>query len=136
MSTHLKQKEEKILEIVEKLNDESAKGKPIVVEGKKDQETLRGLGAKGPIVSIKTGGKSFVNVISEIEVSKTPEVILLLDFDRRGREATKHFKRNLETAKIKPNTKFWYDLTSLVGKDIQCVESLITYLETLKKKLA
>ena len=60
MSTHLKEKVEKIEQILTKLIEESAKGKPIVVEGKKDAEALQDLGVTGAILTVKTGGKSFL----------------------------------------------------------------------------
>ncbi|MDH5754850.1 MAG: toprim domain-containing protein [Candidatus Bathyarchaeota archaeon] len=135
MSTRLKQKEEKILQILERLTQENAKGTPIIVEGKKDIETLKTLAVKGKIISAKTGGKSFLDVISEIEKSKAREVILLLDFDRRGKEWTKRLKQNLEKTKIKPNLTFWTKLSKLVGKDVKDIESLATYMETLKRKI-
>jgi 5S rRNA maturation endonuclease (ribonuclease M5) len=134
LSTRLKEKEEKILQILGALVDDSAKGTPIVVEGKKDVEALRALGVEGTVVTAKTGGKSFLDVISELEQTGAVEAILFLDFDRRGREGTKLLKRNLERAKIKPNGKFWHELSALIGKEIQCVESLTAYLETLRKK--
>ncbi|MDI6904514.1 MAG: toprim domain-containing protein [Candidatus Bathyarchaeia archaeon] len=135
MSTCLKQKEEKILQILERLTQETAKGTPIIVEGKKDIETLKTLAVKGKIISAKTGGKSFLDVISEIEKSRAREVILLLDFDRRGKEWTKRLKQNLEKTKIKPNLTFWTKLSKLVGKDVKDIESLATYMETLKRKI-
>jgi 2,5-diamino-6-(ribosylamino)-4(3H)-pyrimidinone 5'-phosphate reductase len=134
LSTRLKEKEEKILQILGALVDESAKGTPIVVEGKKDVEALRALGVEGTVVTAKTGGKSFLEVISELEQTGTVEAVLFLDFDRRGKEGTKLLKQNLERAKIKPNDKFWHKLSALIGKEIQCVESLTAYLETLRKK--
>jgi 2,5-diamino-6-(ribosylamino)-4(3H)-pyrimidinone 5'-phosphate reductase len=135
LSTRLKEKEEKILRILDVLVEESAKGTPIVVEGKKDVETLRAFGVEGTVISVKTGGKSFLDVISEIEQTGAAEVVLFLDFDRRGREGTKRLKQNLERAKIKPNIKFWRELSALLGKEIQCVESLIAYMETLRAKI-
>lgn len=135
MSTHLKEKEEKILRILEKLLQESAKGKPIIVEGKKDIETLRALGIQGKIMSAKTGGKSFLDVISEVERIGVREIILLLDFDRRGKEGTKRIKTNLEKAKIKINIKFWRELFALIGKEVKDIESLTSYMETLKRKI-
>ena len=135
MSTRLKEKQEKILQILERLTQESAKGTPIIVEGKKDIETLKTLAVKGKIISAKTGGKSFLDVISEIEKSEAREVILLLDFDRRGKEWTKRLKQNLEKTKIKPNLTFWTKLSKLVGKDVKDIESLATYMETLKRKI-
>jgi len=135
LSTRLKEKEEKILQILNAIAEESAKGKPIVVEGKKDVETLRALGVTGAVLTVKTGGKSFLDAVSEIEKMGVPEVILFLDFDRRGKEGTRHLKQSLERAKIKPNTKFWRELSALVGKEIQCVESLTAYLDTLRAKV-
>jgi 5S rRNA maturation endonuclease (ribonuclease M5) len=135
LSTRLKEKEEKILQVLSALAEESAKGKPIVVEGKKDVEALCALGVVGTVLTVKTGGKSFLDAISEIEKTGVPEVILFLDFDRRGKEGTKHLKQSLERAKIKPNIKFWRRLSALVGKEIQCIESLTAYLRTLHAKL-
>ena len=135
MSTHLKQKEEKLLQILERLTKESAKGTPIIVEGKNDIQTLRALAVKGKIISAKTGGKSFLDVISEVEKSGAREVILLLDFDRRGKELTKRLKQDLEKAKIKPNLTFWIKLSGVVGREVKDVEGLDTYMETLKRKI-
>jgi 2,5-diamino-6-(ribosylamino)-4(3H)-pyrimidinone 5'-phosphate reductase len=135
LSTRLKEKEEKILQILDALAEESAKGTPIVVEGKKDLETMHSFGIKGTILTAKTGGKSFLDIISEIEQTGAAEVVLFLDFDRRGKEGTKLLKQNLERTKTKPNTKFWHDLSVLLGKEIQCVESLAAYVETLKKRI-
>jgi 5S rRNA maturation endonuclease (ribonuclease M5) len=135
LSTRLIAKEEKILQVLEKLAEESAKGTPIMVEGKKDVEALRGLGVIGRMLTIKTGGKSFLDAVSEIEKLGVQEIILFLDFDRRGREGTKRLKYSLERAKIKPNTKLWRKLSALVGKEIQCIESLTAYMATLKIKI-
>lgn len=135
MSTRLKEKEEKILQILNAIAEESAKGTPIIVEGKKDVEALRVSGVEGAVLTVKTGGKSFLEVVSEIEQMGVPDVILFLDFDRRGKEGTKRLKQNLERAKIKPNVKFWRELSALVGKEIQCVESLTAYLGTLRMKI-
>ncbi len=135
MSTHLKNKEEKILKILEILTEESAKGTPIIVEGKKDVQALRNLGIKGKIISAKTGGKSFLDVISEVENTKKREIILLLDFDRRGKELTKNLKEYLEATGIKLNLTFWKNLLAIIGKEVKDVEGLATYMETLKSKI-
>jgi len=135
LSTRLKEKEEKILKILEKLTEESSKGKPVVVEGKKDVAALRALGVTGTILTVKTGGKSFLDAVCEIEKMGVPEVILFLDFDRRGKEGIKHLKQSLERAKIKSNIRLWRALSALVGRDIQCIESLTAYLATLRSKI-
>ena len=134
MSTHLKEKEEKIQNLLERLVEESTEGTPIVVEGRKDIETLRALGVQGRIVSAKTGGKSRLDVISEVEKTGAHEVILLLDFDRRGKEWSKILKEHLERAKIRPNLKFWNELQGLVSREVKDIEGLTSYIETLKRK--
>jgi len=134
LSTHLKEKEEKIQQLLERLIEESARGTPIIVEGKKDVETLRALGVQGTIVSAKTGGKSRLDVISEVEIARPREVILLLDFDRQGKEWSKILKERLERARIRPNLKFWKELQGLVSKEVKDIEGLTSYIETLKKK--
>jgi 2,5-diamino-6-(ribosylamino)-4(3H)-pyrimidinone 5'-phosphate reductase len=134
LSTHLKEKEEKIQNLLERLVEESAEGTPIVVEGRKDIETLRALGVQGRIVSAKTGGKSRLDVISEVEKTGAHEVILLLDFDRRGKEWSKILKEHLERAKIRPNLKFWNELQGLVSREVKDIEGLTSYIETLKRK--
>ncbi|MCX8150304.1 MAG: toprim domain-containing protein [Candidatus Bathyarchaeota archaeon] len=134
MSCKLKEKQEKLQQILAALIEESAKGTPIIVEGQKDLQTLRNLGAYGSIITVKTGGKSFIDAISEIQKTHVSEAILLLDFDRRGKEGTARLKQNLEFAKIKPNLWYWQTLSALIGREIHCIESLNGYLDTLKRK--
>jgi 2,5-diamino-6-(ribosylamino)-4(3H)-pyrimidinone 5'-phosphate reductase len=134
LSTRLRDKEERIQHILECLAVDSGGGTPIVVEGKKDIGTLRSLGVDGKIITAKSG-KRLLDVVSEVEESGAREIILLADFDRRGRELTSRLKKHLEAAKIAANTSFWRDLSSLVGKDVKDVEGLGAYLETLKKRI-
>ncbi|MEM2202517.1 MAG: toprim domain-containing protein [Candidatus Bathyarchaeia archaeon] len=135
MSTRLKEKEEQILQVLEQLTEENKNGKPILVEGQKDAETLRNLGISGQIIFAKTSGKSLLDVISEIENAKTSEIIMLLDFDRRGRELTENLRRHMEKAGIKANTHYWLRLSSLVGREVKDVEGLAKYMKTLKRKI-
>jgi 2,5-diamino-6-(ribosylamino)-4(3H)-pyrimidinone 5'-phosphate reductase len=131
----LERKAERLTKLLEKLAVESAKGIPFVVEGQKDVSALRQLNIDGKIVSSKTSGKSFVDILAEIEALNVREVILLLDFDRRGVEWTHRLKQHLEKTKIKPNLTFWNELYGLVGRDLKDIEGLPAYLETLRKKI-
>jgi len=134
LSTRLRKKEERIQHVLECLALDSGGGTPIIVEGKKDIETLRSLGIGGRIITAKSG-KRLLDVVSEVEESGAREIILLADFDRRGKELTSRLKQHLETARITANTSFWRELSSLVGKEVKDVEGLAAYLETLKKKI-
>jgi len=135
VSDKLKNRTEKILKLLNKLILEAAKDIPIVVEGQKDVSALRQLNVEGKIVLSKTSGKSFLDVLTEIEQLKVREVILLLDFDRRGVEWTQRLKQHLEKTRIKPNLNLWNELYGLVGRDLKDIEGLPAYLETLRKRI-
>jgi 5S rRNA maturation endonuclease (ribonuclease M5) len=130
----LKEREERIQQVLAFLREESSKGILIIVEGKNDVQTLRQLGVDGEITSAKTGRRTRLDVICEVEESGAKEVIMLLDFDRRGREWTKVLKQHLEKARIKPNLTFWNELMWFAGREVKDVEGLASYVQTLKKK--
>ena len=134
MSTKTEKRLEKINKLVDRLETRSAKGVPIVVEGRNDVHALHVLGITGTIILAKTSGKSFLDVLSEIEKTGKREVILLFDFDRRGREWTNRMTRCLEEMQIIPNLVFWKMFLCLVGRDIKDIEGLASYLETLRNK--
>jgi 5S rRNA maturation endonuclease (ribonuclease M5) len=131
----LQEKEATLNEALNTLVEESAKGTLILVEGKKDMETLRALGLQGPILTVKTGGKSFIDVVSELEEQKPVKVVLLLDFDRRGKQGTNRLRRNLERTGIRVDLAVWLALLGSVGKDVQCIEGLTAYLKNLKARI-
>jgi 2,5-diamino-6-(ribosylamino)-4(3H)-pyrimidinone 5'-phosphate reductase len=134
LPTALERKAKLLTELMQKLVEQSTKGVPIVVEGQKDVSALRQLNIDGKIVSSKTSGKSFLDILAEIENLKVREVILLLDFDRRGVEWTHRLKQHLEKTRIKPNLAFWNELYGLVGRDVKDIEGLPAYFETLANK--
>ena len=120
---------------MQSLADESARGTPIIVEGRKDLETLRTLGIQGLIITAKTGGRSRLDLLTEIESFGGREVILLLDFDRRGKEWTAILRQNLEKSRIKVNVTFRKELLRSAGKELKDIEGLAAYLQTLSKKI-
>jgi len=79
-------------------------------------QAFQELGVKGVIVTVKTGGKSFLEAAMEIEALGASEVFLFLDFDGRGRKGTKRLKESLERGKINVNVKFWSEVRGLVGR--------------------
>lgn len=135
MLSRMKEIEERIQLILECIAEESAKGTPIIVEGLRDMEALEALGVSGKIIMAKAGGKSIHDVIMEVEECQAREVILLLDFDRRGREWTRRLKQRLERSGTRPNTEYWSQLLQLVWREVKDIEGLASYIETLKRKL-
>lgn len=134
MSTKTEKRLEQTNKVLERLEILSAKGIPIVVEGRNDVQALNRLGIFGDIIMAKTSGKSFLDVLNEIEQKGASEVILLFDFDRPGREWTRRISRYLERMKITPNPLFWRMLLGLVGHDVKDIEGLATYMEKLKQR--
>jgi len=135
LSTHLEEKLEKILEIFDQLAKESAKGTPIVVEGINDVSALRQLSISGKIIPVKASGKNFIDMIDELVNTEKREIIVLMDFDRHGRELAKRMTQHLQELKIKPNMYFWNRFLKLVGRNVKDIEGLASYLETLKKEI-
>ena len=132
MSTKTRKKLEKINELIEDLLLLSSSGIPIVVEGKKDIQTLNNLGIFHNIISAKTSGRSFLDLQREIMERGFNEVILLFDFDRRGKEWTKRLSHWLEGMRIIPNVTFWKGLLTLVGRDIKDIEGLFSFIKTIE----
>jgi 2,5-diamino-6-(ribosylamino)-4(3H)-pyrimidinone 5'-phosphate reductase len=135
LSNTLRKKRENLLQLLDRLAEESAKGIPIIVEGQKDVNALHALDVRGDIISAKTSGRRFLDVLSEVGKRGKREAILLMDFDRRGREWTKRLTKHLEEMRVKPNLFFWKRLQGLAGRDVKDVEGLATYMRTLKKKV-
>jgi len=135
MSTSQERKLETIQKLLDDLKKELSKGTPVVVEGQKDIETLEQLEVIGDIISIKTSGKTTLDVLSEVGNLEKSEVILLLDFDEHGRKWTNLLTRGLEGIRVKPNLVFWRRLMSLVGRDVKDIEGLSSYIQTLKRRI-
>jgi len=127
---------ERMRRVLENLTARISEGTPVIVEGRRDIESLRRLGAAGKILPAKSSGRSLLDALREIEKQKVREAILLMDFDRRGREWTMRLARQLEAMKIKPNLTFWRQLLNLVGRDVKDIEGLASYIETLQRKTA
>jgi 2,5-diamino-6-(ribosylamino)-4(3H)-pyrimidinone 5'-phosphate reductase len=126
---------ELITKILERLEKKSKNGVPIIVEGRNDVIALNQLGINGDLISAKTSGKSFLDLICEVEQRESKEAILLFDFDRAGKVWTHRLATYLEGMRITPNLVFWRMLLGLVGHDVKDIESLATYIENLKKKI-
>lgn len=135
MSANLENKLERVIKILDDLADEASRGIPIIVEGRRDVEALVGLNIKGKIIAVKTLKRNVLSVLNEIEKLGKDEVILLLDFDKRGRELMRHLTAWFEKTKIKANAVFWREIFGLLRRDIKDIEGLPTYIETLKRKL-
>lgn len=129
----LARKLEKINDLVERLKDEADGGALLLVEGEKDVKSLKTIGIGSNVVAIRLHGKSLHEFVDEIS-SLNRKIILLMDFDRRGREMTKRLARPLIEIGAKVNLEYWRNLREILSGDVKDIEGLAAYLETLKKR--
>ncbi|WP_456472647.1 toprim domain-containing protein [Methanocaldococcus sp.] len=116
---------ERLLEVIEELKIE-AEDKPIIVEGKKDVESLEKLGIEATFIII---AKTPIYLIADKLISLgIKEVILMTDFDKRGRKLAKAVVEEFRQRGIKVNTKFRRDIFIYTNSGIRDIESLFTYV--------
>ena len=99
---------------------------PIIVEGKNDEFALRKLGVRGLILRLNTG-QSILNFCEDVARSYN-EVILLTDWDRKGKQLFNRLKKNFKFTRVKIIVNFWSDLKKYCSKEILEVEYLTKFL--------
>ncbi|WP_017980931.1 toprim domain-containing protein [Methanocaldococcus villosus] len=116
---------ERLLDIIEELKIE-AEDKPIIVEGKKDVESLEKLGVEATYIII---GKTPVYLIAdELVRRRIKEVILLTDYDRRGKLLAKAILEEFRHRGIKVNTFYRKMIFIYTNSGIRDIESLFSYI--------
>jgi len=126
-----KNRMEKIEKILRRIAAESSSGTVIIVEGRKDEETLQRLGLTGPIVCFKSSGKVMNDFLGQISARK---VILLTDFDREGRELSTRMARELGHLKIATDDILRRRLSALVKQDARTIEGLCAFVEKMREE--
>jgi len=99
---------------------------PIIVEGKNDEFALRKLGVRGLILRLNTG-QSILNFCEDVARTYN-EVILLTDWDRKGKQLFNKLKKNFKFTRVKIIVNFWSDLKKYCSKEILEVEYLTKFL--------
>lgn len=78
---------------------------PIVVEGKNDVASLRSIDFTGKIVQVNSG-ESILH-FSENLAEEYREIIILTDFDRKGKTLKKRIQDYLLSSGVKTDTYLW-----------------------------
>jgi 5S rRNA maturation endonuclease (ribonuclease M5) len=94
---------------------------PVIVEGRRDVAALRRLGLKGTISTLHCG--QTVAAFGEQIARRFPCVILLLDWDRRGRQLHTQLTLHLE-AEWEEHNYFRQELITLCKSAISSIEDL------------
>jgi 5S rRNA maturation endonuclease (ribonuclease M5) len=124
---------EKLQKLIERISEESQRGRVIVVEGNRDRESLRSIGVTGTILCLKSGRSNTIGFAERLDGEK--EVILLTDFDREGVFLAKQLARLLNSQNIHPNLLLWRQLRGLTRSDLRSIEELPKLYERLHSEL-
>ena len=123
---------EKLEELILELQALSDEGAIIVVEGKKDAESLRFLGIKG---EIRFSTQQPLLEFTEALQRSGKEIILLTDWDKKGGMSMHKIIQYLLAYGIMPNTRIRAKIRTLVKKRIKDVESFNNYIAKLRYEI-
>jgi len=124
LNRNIVSKLDSINRIIEDLNNQDP-GQIIVVEGSRDRDALLRLGVKTRIMTLR----SFLRLASTdfLEKEGLTEIIVLTDFDRRGKFYSRVIKK-ICSGRAKVNTEYKYRLKKCLGNWIKDVEGIPSFL--------
>jgi len=129
----LERRLDRLTKLVQHLTDQSRRGTPIIVEGRRDEGSLRKLGIEGPILCLKAQGKSFFEFLDGICSNR--KVIVLTDFDTEGKNLAKMLVKELSKRRIKADDYIWKQVGALVRQDIHTVQELGSCIEGMQRRV-
>ncbi|MHC1631203.1 MAG: toprim domain-containing protein [Methanotrichaceae archaeon] len=112
--------------LIDDLQEASDRGAAIIVEGIKDQRSLRELGIAGPIIT--TAQRPALDV-AEGTAREFKYIIVLTDWDRTGEERAHEMERYLLCTEAHADLDIRKKLKNLVRREIKDVESLSKFVE-------
>lgn len=124
----LEELEQTILE----LKELALEGAILVVEGRKDAESLRYLGVNGQI--LLASQQPLLDLTESLSRSGK-KIVLLMDWDNKGYLIAKKLERHLLVYGIIPDTRIRSKLRSLSKKSIKDIESLNNYINKLRYEI-
>jgi len=113
--------------LINELNDEHNKGALLVVEGKKDQLALQSLGLHVDCFWLSKEGLS--NFLNLAESSK--KVILLLDYDRKGKYMYTRAIRILQSKGIQADGFYRKTIKKITRGEVVHIEDISMYSRLL-----
>jgi 5S rRNA maturation endonuclease (ribonuclease M5) len=122
---------ERIEDVLSELSEYSGKGAIIIVEGKRDILSLQKLGIEG---NFELATRHSLFNFSERIASLGSEVVILTDWDRRGDLLAAKLSEYFGSFGLKPELQIRNKLKLMSQKEIKDVESLYTYVSTLRIK--
>jgi 5S rRNA maturation endonuclease (ribonuclease M5) len=117
-------------ELISALLEASGRGAVIIVEGRRDQESLRALGIPGPVI---TASQKPALALAEDVARVHREIIVLTDWDEKGEEMALQIEKHLRCSGSRGDMEIRSKLKRLVKKDIKDVESLSRYVARMRE---
>lgn len=114
---------------------------PILVEGKRDVETLRNLGFSGPIERIHRGQPLDAVIVALVEAYRIPRnelgfnLYLLMDWDRTGGRLQKLCRTNFESLDFRFDEQLRKTLMKYLFSITTTVEGMSGFLELILEKM-
>jgi len=122
---------EALEELISSLKDVSLQGAAIIVEGRRDEQALRALGLKGPVIM---ASRRPALHLAEDAAKSFAQIVLLTDWDEKGDEMAKTIELHLRAAGSRPDLEIRSRLKKLVKKEIKDVESLSFYVDRMREQ--
>jgi len=121
-----------IEEIIQELRALADTGAIIVVEGRRDVESLRQLGING---EIRLASQQPLLEFTEQLSKSGKEIVVLTDWDKKGGIIARKIIDQLLFYGIMPNTDIRSRIGMLVKKRIKDIESLYNYVDRMRYEL-
>ncbi len=121
---------EELERLISKLRTISENGTPIVVEGYKDERSLRELGVQGII--LKLSGRKLIEIAEEL--ANYENFLILTDFDRKGQNMALRLLEYLDYHKAELTLSFRRRFKNLTSKVTCDIEGLASSYFTLQNK--
>jgi 5S rRNA maturation endonuclease (ribonuclease M5) len=96
---HYYELEAKLKELIDEMNYSVS---AVIVEGRKDEEVLRGAGLRSPVIQFSSSGMPTFYFIEELVTGyRNSTVLVLLDFDQEGNEMAERLSQELEEGGVR-----------------------------------
>jgi len=115
---------------MEELQHYAEQGMPIIIEGKKDEKSLKELGIEGNFIKV-SGSPYKLFEIAEI-AAQSSKIIILTDFDKKGNELAQKLSEDIQRLGSYPNLQIRRRIMGITRRYIKDIESLSRHLHQLE----
>ena len=123
---------ERFRKLMEQVCFESSNGSTIIVEGRRDRESLRSMGVTGPIQCLQSSRTNAIGLVESLQGVR--RVVVLTDFDREGVSLAQKLTRSLNARGLRVNLVIWKNLRELTRSEVRSIQELPKYTERLERE--